>query len=485
MLQKLNFEDEGDSFGTDVHQEARDQSHLFRPAFYWELIKRRAFYFVIPFVLVLSAGLAVAKLLPATYSSEGKILVQSQQIPTELVRATVTSAAQERIQVIEQRTMTRENLLEIIDKFQLFSGQARLDVRHRTGGIDEERAPGSSRWRNLWHSHNCVRVRKIRPSSLRSASSTQTRRRRPRWQMNWSPEFSMKTFAIVPAAPPTPQNFWPVKSRSFRRMVRHRCKDCPGQADASQAHCLEFAGSARDPIGATKIGVGSEKCTLFGSASGHAVLEAADRGDGESRCAGCASGSSEGQVVPLDVLLAQQESIQKNLEVASTKLAAARLGETLEKDQQSEKLEVIEHPTAPRDPIKPNRPKIAGIALFLAFAAGGGLAFLVELADKSIRRSSDMFNVVDSRLIVSHPLYQTEAELRRRKQRASDFVAASRLVGFVAAIIAVYFFMPPLDLDNRQGPRRTFQVVQIVGESCVDSIRQAVELAKGRESFRR
>ena len=66
------------------------------------------------------SGLAIAALWPATYLSEGKILVQSQQIPTELVRPTVTNAAQERIQVIEQRMMTRENLLAIVDKFQLF-----------------------------------------------------------------------------------------------------------------------------------------------------------------------------------------------------------------------------------------------------------------------------------------------------------------------------------------------------------------------------
>src|SRR6266481_3159672 len=120
MLQKLKFEDDGDGFRADSYQETANQSQLFRPAFYWALIKRRAVYVFIPFVLVLSAGLALAALWPATYVSEGKILVQSQQIPTELVRATVTSAAQERIQVIEQRTMTRENLLAIIDKFQLF-----------------------------------------------------------------------------------------------------------------------------------------------------------------------------------------------------------------------------------------------------------------------------------------------------------------------------------------------------------------------------
>jgi uncharacterized protein involved in exopolysaccharide biosynthesis len=126
MLQKLNFEKDGEAaersqqFRPTSHREEADQSYLLQPSFYWQLIKRRTLYFVIPFVLILTAGLAVAALLPATYVSEGKILVQSQQIPTELVRPTVTSAAQERIQVIEQRTMTRDNLLAIIDKFQLF-----------------------------------------------------------------------------------------------------------------------------------------------------------------------------------------------------------------------------------------------------------------------------------------------------------------------------------------------------------------------------
>jgi len=124
MLQKLSFEDDGDAAGQQrrpaSYQEEGGQSHFLQPSYYWQLIKRRALYFVVPFSLVLPVGLAVAVLLPATYLSEGKILVQSQQIPTELVRPTVTSAAQERIQVIEQRTMTRENLLAMIDKFQLF-----------------------------------------------------------------------------------------------------------------------------------------------------------------------------------------------------------------------------------------------------------------------------------------------------------------------------------------------------------------------------
>src|SRR4030088_1701269 len=103
-----------------------DFGYLLQPAYYLGLLKRRWRYFLVPFIFVLLAGGAVTYLWPATYFSEGKILVQSQQIPTELVRPTVTSAAQERIQVIEQRTMSRDNLVAIVDKFQLFPDKRTL-----------------------------------------------------------------------------------------------------------------------------------------------------------------------------------------------------------------------------------------------------------------------------------------------------------------------------------------------------------------------
>src|SRR3982074_2274358 len=119
MLQKLDFED-------DFQGVEDDRSHLLRPSYYWALFKRRWAYFFVPFVLIASAGVGAAYLLPPTYLSEGKILVQSQQIPSELVRPTVTSAAQERIQVIEQRTMYRDNLVSIADKFQLFPDKRKL-----------------------------------------------------------------------------------------------------------------------------------------------------------------------------------------------------------------------------------------------------------------------------------------------------------------------------------------------------------------------
>ncbi len=120
MLQKVDYEED------DFQETLEDRSHLLRPSFYWALFKRRWAYFFIPFVLIAPAGVAVAYLWPPTFLSEGKILVQSQQIPSELVHSTVTSAAQERIQVIQQRTMTRDNLIAIADKFQLFPDKRTL-----------------------------------------------------------------------------------------------------------------------------------------------------------------------------------------------------------------------------------------------------------------------------------------------------------------------------------------------------------------------
>lgn len=87
---------------------------------YFAIIKRRFWFFLIPCVLVAAIGISVVILLPPIYQSTGRILVESQQIPTELIRSTVTGLADERIQIIRQRVMTRANLSRVVEKFDLF-----------------------------------------------------------------------------------------------------------------------------------------------------------------------------------------------------------------------------------------------------------------------------------------------------------------------------------------------------------------------------
>lgn len=84
------------------------------------ILLRRKVQFIVPFVIVSAIATAFAFGLPAVYRSSATILVEQQEIPQELVKSTVTSYAAERIQIISQRIMTRTNLLEVVERYNLF-----------------------------------------------------------------------------------------------------------------------------------------------------------------------------------------------------------------------------------------------------------------------------------------------------------------------------------------------------------------------------
>jgi uncharacterized protein involved in exopolysaccharide biosynthesis len=70
---------------------------------------------------IVVTSLLLAFLLPPTYRSSATILIEEQEIPTEMVRSTITTFAAQRLQTINQRVMTRANLEKIIEKFDLYA----------------------------------------------------------------------------------------------------------------------------------------------------------------------------------------------------------------------------------------------------------------------------------------------------------------------------------------------------------------------------
>ncbi|MDZ3991734.1 GumC family protein [Pseudomonas sp. Teo4] len=92
---------------------------------YISIIKDRALLLGVSIVVILAVTVAVAVTVPPIYQSTGTILVESQQISPDLVSANNNSFADERIEVIRQRVMTRENLLRIINKYNLFADKGK------------------------------------------------------------------------------------------------------------------------------------------------------------------------------------------------------------------------------------------------------------------------------------------------------------------------------------------------------------------------
>ncbi|MCF8466233.1 MAG: hypothetical protein K9G33_02425 [Sneathiella sp.] len=88
--------------------------------------KRRFLFFLIPFVLILVGSVVVGLVLPPVYNSQGTILVETQQISPDLVDSGVNTDPNQRITMIKQRVMTRENLLKIIDKYNVFGDDRKI-----------------------------------------------------------------------------------------------------------------------------------------------------------------------------------------------------------------------------------------------------------------------------------------------------------------------------------------------------------------------
>ena len=90
---------------------------------YLDMLRRRKRYIIIAFPLLLAISTAVTFLLPPIYQSEGVILIESQEIPQDLVRSTVTSYAEQQIQVIKQRILTTSRILETVDKYKVYQDE--------------------------------------------------------------------------------------------------------------------------------------------------------------------------------------------------------------------------------------------------------------------------------------------------------------------------------------------------------------------------
>jgi len=96
---------------------------------YLSIIKRRRKALLIALSVSVLATLLLAILLPSRYQSTGTILIEQQELPVDLVRSTVTSYADQRVQVISQRVMTTQTLLGIIRRNDLYPWERARESR--------------------------------------------------------------------------------------------------------------------------------------------------------------------------------------------------------------------------------------------------------------------------------------------------------------------------------------------------------------------
>ena len=367
---------------------------------------------------------------PSRYVAQGTILVQSQEIPSDLVRPTIAALANDRIQIIEQRVMTRDNLLAIAKKYQLTSGwlervsgteivdfirkrtlikpsEQKLESRKKeaiafTIGFEYERPDIATKVANEL-------VTMLLSEDVRSRTEFAAQTTRFLGQEVTRLEGRLASIDAQIAA-----------LKKARGLGDTSDLDGPKQLAALKTELLiksaTFSGSHPE-IQALKRKIAAMEKTTTDALRRH----------GRTRH------DSQGSIH----LRHKKQAVIEELNKATQKLSAARLGENLEKGQHSERLEVIEQPTMPQKPVSPNRPKIFTAVIALAVMAGGGMVFAVEMLNQSIRRSADLFSLIDRQLIVSIPYIATRQEMQRKKKktkRTIGLIVGAALAGIVLAV---------------------------------------------------
>ena len=96
-------------------------SYVKQPQEYLALLWREKALVLAVAAALTVAGFALALALPPAYRATATVLIESAEVPSEFVQTTVTSFADQRLQVINQRVMTTQNLVEIMDRYGLYA----------------------------------------------------------------------------------------------------------------------------------------------------------------------------------------------------------------------------------------------------------------------------------------------------------------------------------------------------------------------------
>jgi succinoglycan biosynthesis transport protein ExoP len=100
-----------------------DSAPASRPLQPLAVLRRRRFPMLVALFSALVVAMVVAAVWPPTYVSSATVLIEQQEMPLDLVRSTISSYADQRLQVINQRVMTSENLLRIIARYNLYPSE--------------------------------------------------------------------------------------------------------------------------------------------------------------------------------------------------------------------------------------------------------------------------------------------------------------------------------------------------------------------------
>lgn len=127
------------------------------------------------------------------------------------------------------------------------------------------------------------------------------------------------------------------------------------------------------------------------------------------------------------------------------KLMLAKSAEGMEKGKKGQKFTVIDAPTYPEKPYKPNRLAIILIGVILALGTAVGVASLKEFSDQAIRSDLELSILTKKPVLTAIPDMETRED-RKRKRRKNWMISLSSITGTALFVLTVHLVYEPLDV---------------------------------------
>jgi len=429
-----------------------DHPQSFDLGFYTNIFKQRFLYFLGIFGLVSTLGLYVAAILKPIYMSQGKILVQSQEIAPDILTPVVTATASERAQLIEQRVLTRDHLLSIANKFHLFP-----------------QAPNTSDVLELMRKRVQINPVPNFDGQLRSEGHNVI------FTVSFGyedPELAMRVAnELVTLIVNGDERSRNGPTTEMVKLLTGQTKDIEDRLEATQTRMLEIARQPHEAAAEISEEKKSQQIALDALTT-ELIQKRAIYSEAhpsvialKKRIAAMEKQLAQTSQLParaqrpdddIDGLKRQTLALEKQLADANAKLASARLREKLDQEQQ-DRMQVIEAPSLPERPEKSKKILVVGLAFAAAAMLGLGTAIGPQLLSGSIRSRDQLSSLIAAPLIVCIPYVTTRADVIRRRLKILFSVIGVLLIllawGGLATVIVLHL---PVDSSLFEKARINF-----------------------------
>lgn len=390
-------------------------------------------------VVGIVAAVFYAMAQPQIYQTSAVVQIGQEAVPGPGSSTGTNGAALQRLQEIELQMMARDNLAEIIERFDLYGGDEAMSLNDRVFALRNDTnisqiIDEAYRWRpDVAPTALLIEVTNGDPLLAAEVAnalvqdwveqSRSNRTGRVSGALAFFESEEARITAAISALDAQIADFKTEFAGSLPDAIasqRDKLLTLEEQELAIEQQMIEISSSVRpDRAQLTRL---EEQLALLRDRK--AVVE--------EELAGAPAVERE-----LNVLVREQTQLNSQYDNIATRRAEAEMGQMLESSQQSESFVVLEQAQVPEHPIAPNRKKIVAMGGAMALVISLVTILVVELRNPVLRTSAQMQRQLGILPVVAIPNIEVRGERVRRRLLWMSAAALVVLLGVLAVQVAM------------------------------------------------